>query len=298
LERKSKSSAIVIPPRQGKEPGVVGSEVVPMEYKPFVLQGIVSLVDAGEESPVTILRDTGASQSLILTDVLPFSTTSATGTSVLLQGVELGIMRVPLHRIILKCSLVNGPVIVGVRPSLLVQGITVLLGNDLAGGRIIESPRVSEELQMKCDEVEQIPELFPVCAVTQAMARARSSPTSPPEQDDIHIPGNSEDQPLSLSDTFLGKSSIDTPTLSSSANPLANEVEVSNVLSRQDLIREQEGDPEIMSLSKYAVEEKEAAVESNCYFWKKGVLMRKWRSPVIPASDEWKVFYQIILPWK
>jgi len=163
---------------------------------------------------------------------------------------------------ILKCNLVNGPVVVGVRPSLLVQG-----RNDLAGGRI-ESPRVSEELQMKCDEVEQIPELFLVCAVTRAMARASSSPTSPPEQDDIHTPGNSEDQPLSLSDTFLGQSSIDTPTFNSSANPQANEVEDSNVLSQQDLIREQEGDTEIISLSKYAVEEKEAAVESNCYFWR------------------------------
>jgi len=128
--------------------------------------------------------------------------------------------------------------------------------------------------------------------------RARSSPTSSPEQDDIHTPSKSEDQQLSLSDTFLGLSSIDTPTLSSSANPQVNEVEVSKVLSQQNLIREQEGDPEIMSLSKYAMEGKEAAVESNCYFWKEGVFMRKWKSPVIPASDEWKVFYQIVLPWK
>jgi len=58
-------------------------------------------------------------------------------------------MSEPLHKIILKCNLVNGSMVVGVRPSYLVQGITVLLGNDLAGERVIESPRVSEELQMK-----------------------------------------------------------------------------------------------------------------------------------------------------
>ena len=58
----------------------------------------------------------------------------------LLQGVELGTMSIPLHRIILKYSVVNGPVIVGVRPSLPVQGITVILGSDLAGGRVVESP--------------------------------------------------------------------------------------------------------------------------------------------------------------
>jgi len=39
-------------------------------------------------------------------------------------------------------------------------------GNDLAGGRVIESSRVSEEPQMKCDELEQIPELFPLCCDT------------------------------------------------------------------------------------------------------------------------------------
>jgi len=118
---------------------------------------IVSLV-SGEESPVTILRDTGASQSLILADAFPFSINSTTGNRVLLQGVELGTMNVLLHKIILKCNLVNGPVVVGVRPSLPVQGITVLLGNDLAGGRV-RSREPSSVIQAT-DEVEQIPELF------------------------------------------------------------------------------------------------------------------------------------------
>jgi len=52
-------------------------------------------------------------------------------------------MNVPLHKTILKCNLMNGPVVVGVRPFLPVQGIKVLLGNDLAGGRVVESPQVS-----------------------------------------------------------------------------------------------------------------------------------------------------------
>ena len=84
------------------------------EYKPFVSHGTVSL-GSGEESPVTILRDIGAFQSLILADILPFLTDSATGTSVLLQGVELGIINVPLHKMTLKCNLVSGPAIVGAR---------------------------------------------------------------------------------------------------------------------------------------------------------------------------------------
>ena len=47
-------------------------------------QETVSLVGSVEESPVTLLRDTGASQSLVhvLEGVLPFSGDSATETSV------------------------------------------------------------------------------------------------------------------------------------------------------------------------------------------------------------------------
>jgi len=179
-----------------------------------------------------------------------------------------------------------------------VRGITVLLGNDLAGGRVIESPRVSEVPQMKFDKVseKQISELFPACAVTRAMARARSSPKSPPEQKEVH-----PSEQLNLPDTFLRHSSVYPPTSDISDNLQlheVNKVEVNNVLSRQDLIRAQESDPEIVSLTRFAVDEREAQIIPNCYFWKKGVLMRKWRPPMVPASEEWKVLYQIVLPRK
>ena len=42
-------------------------------------------------------------------------------------------MSVPLHSVHLERDLVTGPVTVGVRPSLTVQGASLLLRNDLAG---------------------------------------------------------------------------------------------------------------------------------------------------------------------
>ena len=43
-------------------------------YEPFLSDGFVSLnSDFAQSAPITILRDTGASQSLILADTLPFS---------------------------------------------------------------------------------------------------------------------------------------------------------------------------------------------------------------------------------
>ena len=59
---------------------------------------------------------------------------SANGDEVIIQGVELGHLSVPLHNIILK--LVGGPVTIGVRLLLPVKGVTVILGNDLAGSRV------------------------------------------------------------------------------------------------------------------------------------------------------------------
>lgn len=43
-------------------------------YKPFILQGSVSLMGENvDQVPIKILRDTGANQSLMLHSILPFS---------------------------------------------------------------------------------------------------------------------------------------------------------------------------------------------------------------------------------
>ena len=58
-------------------------------FEPFMLNGFVSLSgDNCPPTPIKILRDTGASQSLILADILPFSEKTSSGSSVLIQGVE------------------------------------------------------------------------------------------------------------------------------------------------------------------------------------------------------------------
>ena len=85
-------------------------------YEPFLSDGFVSLnSESALSTPIKILRDTGASQSLILTDTLPLSEETSTGTSVLIQGVECGFVNVPLHNIYLSSDLVTGLVAVGIR---------------------------------------------------------------------------------------------------------------------------------------------------------------------------------------
>ena len=96
-------------------------------YEPFLSDGFVSLnSDYAQSTPINILRDTGASQSLILADTLPFSEKTSSGTSVLIQGVECGFVNVPLHNIYLSSDLVTGLVAVGIRPSLPFKGVHLL----------------------------------------------------------------------------------------------------------------------------------------------------------------------------
>ena len=108
---------------------------------------------------------------MLLADVLPFSEKSYCGESVLPQGVECDIVHVPLHHVFLTSDLVSGPVTVRVRSSLPIDGVHFLLGrNDLAGGKVISSPVVSDK--PKIEKVinpflEEIPDFYPSCAVTR-----------------------------------------------------------------------------------------------------------------------------------
>jgi len=48
----------------------------------------------------------------------------------------------------------------------------MILGNDLAGGKVKPNPCVSDvPICSDCDPVEAIPGLFPACVLTHAMAK-------------------------------------------------------------------------------------------------------------------------------
>ena len=151
------------------------SDFIQEVYEPFLSDGTISLLhDKSIVKPIRILRDTGASQSLILADAIPLSEKSHSGKSVLIQGVECGLVTVPLHQVNLKSDLVSGPVTVGARPSLPIEGVHLILGNDLAGDKVVVNPVMTEkpEVTFTIDPIEEeIPDLYPSCAVTRAMAQ-------------------------------------------------------------------------------------------------------------------------------
>ena len=74
-----------------------------------------------------------------------------------------------MFHINLKSNFAYGEVVVRVRPKLPVQDISLLFGINLAGGKVIMDPLVSEEASYEDNELElENRVVFPVCAVTLA----------------------------------------------------------------------------------------------------------------------------------
>ena len=245
-----------------------------------------------------MLRDTGASQSLLLEGILPLSDQSYTGSDVLIQGVGLGVISVPLHVVNLYTDLVSGPAMVGIRPTLPVQGVSFILGNDLAGERVMAEPCVSNKPQINEaseDNGMPIPDIFPACAVTRMMARRKKELVSQsgctPQSDDVAA----DDTHPNLADTFISHDKNVSTEVSEEVPSVVDE-RVDSVLTRDQLIKDQQVDPELSVIAQHVLSEKEAANHPVCYFLKADVLMRKWRPPDVPATADWKVTYQIVVP--
>ena len=129
-----------------------------------------------------------------MADTLPFSEKTSSGTSVLIQGVECGFINVPLHSIYLSSDLVTDLVAVGIRHSLPFNGVHLLLGNDLAGDRVVVDPLLTSTpcVDQPPDPIEQeIPDRYPSCAVTRATGKKANQ--------------NHGMQDIDLTDTLIGQ---------------------------------------------------------------------------------------------
>ena len=102
----------------------------------FVSNDFVSLAGSDVKIPVKISCDTAAFDSLIHASVLPFSEKSDTGCTVPVVGMGMKILQVPLHDVMLYSELFQGKAAVGVCLALPLEGITLILGNGVAGARV------------------------------------------------------------------------------------------------------------------------------------------------------------------
>jgi len=77
-------------------------------------------------------------------NTLPLSENISAVANVLLQRVDPCFHRFPLHHINLKSDFASGQVVVGVRPTLPVEDISLIFGIDMAGDKVIMVPIISE----------------------------------------------------------------------------------------------------------------------------------------------------------
>ena len=75
-------------------------------------------------------------RSHLYLSLLPFSAMSDAGKHVLVRGINVNVLVVPLHRVHLSSGLIEGKVLLGVRPALPIDGVAVILGNKLSGGQV------------------------------------------------------------------------------------------------------------------------------------------------------------------
>ena len=220
-----------------------------------------------------------------MVDTPPSSENTSSGTSVFIQGVECGFVNVPLHNTYLSSDLVKGPVSVCIQQTLPFKDVHLLLGNDLTGYKVMVNPLVTDTpcMDQSPDPLEQeIPDLYPSCAVTRAMAKKAM------------LTENQSD--VDLTDSFIGQSFKNEITTSLSHNlpehqtysndstlvsdhfPSSLVEEDNDIGSRSQLSKEQHKDPEISPLFHKAVSETDLAQDTICFYIKNGMLMRKWRS--------------------
>lgn len=250
-------------------------------FAPFITKGSVAYVTGHIEwRPVTILRDTGCSQSLIREGVLPELLHQISESRVIVQGVGMRYLNSPLHKIQIDSPMVKGACQFAVLPALPVPGIDLILGNDLAGGLVIPVPELTGEpgVQSPVDDVTcQFPGIFPACAVTRSQAKSKE---------------------VDLSDTFFGVESfgesgrqqIDSPTQTMKPSP---RVVPELPATREDFVKAQKSDASLANYFLAASSNKETEKSQATYLLEDELLLRRWSKKM---GEEWSAVYQVVVP--
>ena len=129
--------------------------------RPFLCGGTVEI--DGTKYPITVLRDTGAQQS-VCRNVTGRKVTSS--KAVLCRGLNT-VEEFVTAEVTLSCPLVTATARVAVADELPVAGVDFLLGNDLAGGRVWIPTSDEEEVAEESGQVMQ----DSVNVVTRSQAR-------------------------------------------------------------------------------------------------------------------------------
>ena len=161
----------------------------------------------------------------------------------------------------------------------------MLLGNDLAGGKVVADPIVCEKITSDVAFDDEDDDLYPACAVTRAMAKKKQAENTPALNKDY------PSKDIDLYDTFMSTIDDSVPrNIDKSPSVPGDDQKLpldrgKDALSREQLLSEQTKDPDIVRLSKRALSLDEADKVGECFYIQDGILMRKWRPPDAPPDE-------------
>ena len=184
---------------------------------------------------------------------------------------------------------------VGIRLSLPIQRVSLILGSDLAGERVMANPCVSAnpELNTNPEEMElNVPSVFPSCAITHAMTHQLKE-----SEVDRLLNGTDEGYAQNLTESSVvgGQEGPEINLLQNHDMPV--DADGNPPLTRSQLIQDQQADSKLVTLSQTSITEEEAQDYPVCYFKRTDVLMYKWRPPSAPAADDWgKLYIRLLFP--
>lgn len=231
-------------------------------FSAFKVSGTVSVPDQSQTFPVTILRDTGSTQSVLCKNALPGVHSHFTGETVNLKSLGSGsVADVAVVRVI--SDLINGEFKVAVLDDdLPVPGVNFILGNDLAGSGLIPNLVIKDkplETSPTAHLDKEQPHIFPVCAITRSQAVAKVSETKKKFE-------NSDKDSL-----------------------------YSQIMCRDELCKCQQSDPSLAAI-RHVAEEKEVNGKTPNFYYSQGVLMRSYSPPDKTDDGAWATVHQVVLP--
>jgi len=223
-------------------------------YLPYCYAGTLTRPD-GTTKSVTLLRDTGALQSLLNHSMMQDDDYVDTGERRFIRGVSGEVVPVPLAEVTFEAQICSGSKLCGIAEGL-PRGIFGLIGNDLC------------------------PSQTDVYVTTRSQAAALQSQTPVTSSDDDAV----IEKLATLTSEDCEINDDDLSLLFNSAENLS----LSAVTSRTELIKLQQEDATLKSLFELASNQSETPTQNEKarYAFDKGVLVRFWRDRNRPHNDE------------
>lgn len=252
-------------------------------FRPFIMDGFISVSHSSPKVPIKILRDTATSQSFILDSILFLDEIAKIKANVPIRGFSGQDVNVLLCRVVVHSELCSGDVVVGLRPCFPIAGVSMFMGNDLAGGRVLVTPEVTP-VPVLCSQPDELarkfPDVFTSCAVTRAAYK--------------HKQEEEKEDNIDLSNSFLVDSDGEqVPVKSEGDEKKIEEVEL--LLSRKQLIDLQKTDDTLTTIFSDTLPNSPDSLSTG-YFLKEGLLIRKWTPLAAPLDEDWHSVIQIVLP--